>query len=444
MDVAVVHRVVDELAGFDPAERDRARLAGLNAALRRLRSWCEGREVAIAAAMRAVASFPEQALADSGRCSTRDAARTVDRSKTAEKVPSFGAALDRGDVSAAHVDALTRALGSVEADLRDELAARLDALVDVATQATPDELARRARAEADRLRREDGMSRLERQRRDARVRTWVDRATGMWCISGRFDPATGVALEARLAAQLDAVRARGILDHAPDDPLERQGFLRAAALAELLTGRGVPARPAEVVVVVDTTWVDADGRPRLDWGLPVELPPQVVADLLAAGAKVRPVVLHEGEVVSAPGAMDLGHTTPLASRDQRRVLRARYPTCVVGGCDVPFDRCEIHHVTWRRHGGPTNLANLRPVCIRHHHHIHDHGWQLTTHPDGTNTTTLPDGTTLHSQPATRSRRADGSDPAHHPPDAHPPRHPSDHRCDHPPGHPGDVGRRGPP
>ncbi len=394
------------MAGFDPAEPDRARLVALFASLRRLRGWCDGREVAIAKAMCAVESFPEQALADSGRCSTRDAARTVDRSKTTEQVPSFGDALDRGDVSAAHVDALTRALGSVEADLRGELAARLDSLVGDAASMSAQDWARRARAEVDRLRGDDGISRLDRQRRDARVRTWVDRDSGMWCLSGRFDPATGVELDARLQAALDAVRARPTPDAAPDDPIERIGFLRARALVELVTGSNLPAgpgaasRPGEVVVVVDTTSLDAQGRPRVDWGLPVELPVQAVADLLAAGAAVRPVVVDAGRVVAAPGEMNLGHSAPLASRDQRRVLRALYPTCVVGGCEVPFDRCEIHHVTWRRHGGRTDLTNLRPVCTRHHHRIHDEGWVLIAHPDGSTTTITPDGTHHHRPPAT--------------------------------------------
>jgi hypothetical protein len=413
MEIAELHRLVDELAGLDPAERDRARLQALFAGVRRLRSWCDGREVAITRAVAAVDALAERSLAGAGKCSTRDVSRNLDRSRTAEQVPGLGEALDRGDVSAAHVDATGKVLGTVDDGLRDELAARLDDLVDEATSMSADDWARRARAEADRLRGDDGMGRWERQRRDARVRTWVDQASGMWCLSGRFDPRTGVELEARLQAQLDAVRARPTPELAPDDPIERVGFLRAQALAELLTGTNLPAglgaasRPGEVVVVVDTTSLDAEGRPRVDWGLPVDLPLQAVADLLAAGATMRPVVVDGGRVVAAPGEMNLGTKVPLATRDQRRVLRALYPSCTVGECDVPFDRCEVHHVTWRRHGGPTDLANLRPVCIRDHHRIHDHGWQLAAHPDGSTTTVLPDGTRMHRSPATARRPPPG-------------------------------------
>ncbi len=55
-----------------------------------------------------------------------------------------------------------------------------------------------------------------------------------------------------------------------------------------------------------------------------------------------------------------------------------YRTCGHPGCTVRFADCEIHHVIDWDHHGPTNLANLLPLCTRHHHLVHEGGW--TAHP----------------------------------------------------------------
>ncbi len=53
----------------------------------------------------------------------------------------------------------------------------------------------------------------------------------------------------------------------------------------------------------------------------------------------------------------------VANRAQRRALRAMYRTCGYPGCDVTFDRCDIHHVIeWLRHGA-TDLDNLLPLVL---------------------------------------------------------------------------------
>ncbi len=65
-------------------------------------------------------------------------------------------------------------------------------------------------------------------------------------------------------------------------------------------------------------------------------------------------------------------------------LRAQYPTCAMSeDCDVPFDRCEIHHVDPWKHGGRTDYDRLCPGCAEHHHLVHEGGWTLTRNPDGT-------------------------------------------------------------
>jgi hypothetical protein len=149
----------------------------------------------------------------------------------------------------------------------------------------------------------------------------------------------------------------------------------------------------EVVVVLDARaqTVEANnGKPVVDWGIPVELPQRTFEELFQR-ADIHPVITMNGVVLYAPGELNLGRATRLASRAQRRALRAIYATCGVHGCAVKFDNCQPHHVTFWENGGPTDLANLVPLCSRHHHLVHEGGWRLGIGPDRTLTITLPDG-----------------------------------------------------
>ena len=120
--------------------------------------------------------------------------------------------------------------------------------------------------------------------------------------------------------------------------------------------------------------------------------PLPVASLrrLCCDAVLVPVVLD-----GAGAVVDVGRERRTATRDQRRALRAMYTTCGHPGCEVRFDACQIHHVTPWEHGGSTDLANLLPLCSRHHHLVHEGGWQLTLQPDRTITLTRPDSTRHH-------------------------------------------------
>ena len=111
-------------------------------------------------------------------------------------------------------------------------------------------------------------------------------------------------------------------------------------------------------------------------------------------------MVRNGVVLHAPGNLNLGRTTRLANRAQRRALRGLYATCAIPGCGVRYDHCKLHHVIWWRHGGRTDLDNLLPVCSRHHHKIHDSGWQVTLGPNRQLTIRYPDGTVQTTGPPT--------------------------------------------
>jgi hypothetical protein len=225
----------------------------------------------------------------------------------------------------------------------------------------------------------------------------------MWCLAGRFDPATGVRLERRLHDTLGACFAEQIPQEAPTDPAQRQDFLRAYALAALIDGTGPRAGLPEIIVVVDATQPGDTGRPAIDWSLPVDVPHRVLRDLFAE-ASTSPVIVRNGVVIHAPGRLDLGRTTRLANRAQRRALRALYPTCAIPDCPVRFDYCDIHHVIWWEapHFGCTDLGNLLPLCTKHHHAVHDAGWHLTLAPDRNLTICYPDGSHERAGPTRRN------------------------------------------
>ena len=76
-------------------------------------------------------------------------------------------------------------------------------------------------------------------------------------------------------------------------------------------------------------------------------------------------------------------------------------TCAHPDCTVAFSACDIHHIRWwGKHHGPTDIDNLLPVCVRHHHKIHDTGWSITLGPNRELTIRFPDGTVQSTGPPT--------------------------------------------
>jgi Domain of unknown function (DUF222) len=368
--------------------------------VRRVRAWLDASEADLVRGLAAEVSFPEQSIAESSKGSLSQASSVMDRAATLESTPAIAAALDRGAVTAGHVDAITRAGKTLDPSQREELLDRVDALVDVAEHASQAEFARRVRDEARRLQAADGMDALQRQRRATSLRTWAD-VEGMWNLKARFDPLTGVALDARLTETLQALFATSTPDTCPTDPGAKQDHLRALALADMILtgGSPKPGRP-EYVVVIDADTPAATG-PQVEFSIPVEVPWRVLAEL-ADDADVHTVVVRNGVVLHAPGNLDLGRSTRLANRAQRRALRGLYATCAIPGCTTHYDRCKLHHVIWWRHGGRTDLDNLLPVCVRHHHKIHDSGWEVTLGPNRQLTIRFPDGTVQSTGPPGRS------------------------------------------
>jgi hypothetical protein len=168
--------------------------------------------------------------------------------------------------------------------------------------------------------------------------------------------------------------------------------LRADAFVAAFTTAGTgQRRPAEVTVLIDadtlmhgsheqTVCETFDGQP---------IPPESVRRI-ACDAVIIPIVVDDAGVV-----LHHGHGRRIASAGQRRPLRAMYRGCGFPDCTVRFGDCDVHHVIeWVQHRGPTDLDNLLPLCSKHHHLVHEGGWQLQLFPDRRLIVRRPDGTVL--------------------------------------------------
>ena len=186
---------VERIAAIDWATADEPAVTRGLTDVRRHRGWLDSMEVAAARRLAELAEtspsmFPERVAADAGRVSLPEASKSFDRAKTTAAIPQMGTALERGETSGGHVDVVTRAMRQLTPDQRGQLADRGDELALAASQLSRDEFGRMVRSEVRRIHTDDGIDGLQQQRRNTRLRTWLDRDTGMWCLRGEFDPET--------------------------------------------------------------------------------------------------------------------------------------------------------------------------------------------------------------------------------------------------------------
>jgi hypothetical protein len=100
----------------------------------------------------------------------------------------------------------------------------------------------------------------------------------------------------------------------------------------------------------------------------------------------------------------LGRSHRIASPDQRLVLYASERGCTHPGCDVPADRCEVHHTNDWANGGHTDIDTLTLACSPHHK-LAGNGWT---------TTKLPTHHTAWTPPPALDRGGPTTNNYHHP------------------------------
>jgi hypothetical protein len=77
-----------------------------------------------------------------------------------------------------------------------------------------------------------------------------------------------------------------------------------------------------------------------------------------------------------------GVTRRRPSRETRRLVEARNPTCIFPGCRRSSSDCDLDHRLQWAERGPTCECNLVPLCRRHHRCRHRLGWRHAPLPGG--------------------------------------------------------------
>jgi hypothetical protein len=403
--VVAVVGLVESITAVDLAAADADVVAAVLVDVRRVRGWLDSVEVAAARRLAELAvvspsMFPERVVADAGRVTLSEASKGFERAKTTGVVPQLAVVLEAGETSAGHVDVVTRAMRTLTPEQRERFAERGDVLALAAAALPRDEFARTVRAEVRRVCADDGIDRLQQQRRNTTVRTWVDRDSGMWCLRGEFDPETGLGLDARLRGMVEAMFHTTTPDTCPTDPLLKQQHLRALALVALCDGRGGRVRTEiNVLIDADTLLRGEHDHSIIDLGLPVDIPIETLRRMACCADAVVPIISAANGV-----SLHVGSDQRVANRAQRRALRAMYRGCAIPDCSAAWNVCDVHHVHWYRHGGRTDIENLLPLCHKHHHNVHEGGWQLTLDTHRNLTITHPDGNTMTTGPPTRTKQ----------------------------------------
>ena len=222
--------------------------------------------------------------------------------------------------------------------------------------------------------------------------------------SFRLPPEAGALLANAVSALVDQSAIGAAEDERAADPV---GAVRADALVDLVTRGAATPDPeddnsflvtiiAEAPVLTDDQ-VDgvcqiADGP-----GLAAETARRLACDAATVTIKEGP----DGSV------LDVGRRTRRINRRLRRALRHRDRHCQYPGCTRT--RTHGHHFTHWIKGGPTNLDNLVSLCARHHHRLHEGGYQAERAPDGKLVFYRPDGRLMPAVPEPSPVRGD---PAH--------------------------------
>lgn len=383
------------LVATDLTVADHGELAVAARSVARLQAFVDHAKVQINRRTRQLAAGGDRSsdhvLLDEGRLSGRDAKTNEGRDRVCETLPEFESALAAGDCTAGHLDALAHHTKDLNDDERADLHAVVDDLLDHATSDPIALFDRTAKGIVDKIREMhrpgSDADELDRQRAASRVKRWTERDTGLKHTLIMLDPLRDASLWNVINAHLARLR------HDPGNDSRSLDELKVeAVMAAVQPDQAATARVPEIVVHVDaaslchgphaaTMCETIDGEP-----VPVSTVQRLCCDAILQAVIVNP-----------DGTVDqLCAELRTANRHQRRMLAAMYPTCAHPHCEIGFSQCRIHHIEWFTNGGRTVLANLLPLCERHHHLVHEGGWNLTIDAHRHVTWHKPDGTVWHT------------------------------------------------
>ena len=316
---------------------------------------------------------PAQWLRSKTTLSATDSRQTVRSARLVGRNDALAKALAVGEITAGHVDVLSRHITPPRAELFDR---NPDVLVDAARRLNVDDtntVARRWAAYAD-----DELNRGQPDDLQGRRGVWFRQVGDL--TEGRI---LGTPEElAVLRNALDRLEPPDRND-TPGGPrsLAQRRYDALVSLASLglqnSTGRVDPDHTINVVIDAATLAGDFDPDGRSDVPGWASVLPTRVQRLLCNSWISRVIMNAEGEV------LELGRRARLFSAAQHRAIMIRDDGCALACCDRPPEWCDAHHLD--PYGPPTdgetNLDNGIGLCRPHHTLVHN-GWKPVKDADG--------------------------------------------------------------
>lgn len=165
------------------------------------------------------------------------------------------------------------------------------------------------------------------------------------------------------------------VQYAADDrtPAQRRHDALAVVLTAAVASGRLPAlggaAPTLVVQVRAEDLRSGRGHAHLP-GADAPISIAAARQIACAGAVQRVVLGENGRIVS------LVTLDRVFNHHQRRAITLRDGGCVIPGCHVPPQWCEIHHVKEHARGGATHTDNGVLLCWFHHRTIDTGGWRV--------------------------------------------------------------------
>ncbi|MGM7697974.1 DUF222 domain-containing protein [Microbacterium sp. A84] len=206
-----------------------------------------------------------------------------------------------------------------------------------------------------------------------------------------FEAKYSTAADVASAAEGDTltVRADGLPPHKAASPppdaadLRTHAQKRHDAFASIImvaaASDGMPtlggAAPTLVVSVSAEDYAHRTGRATVE-GAGYDVPLGAADHAACAGGVERVLFDENGAIVG------ISTTARIFNARQRRAIVLRDRKCLIPGCNIRAEWCEIHHVTEHSRGGPTHTSNGVPLCWHHHRTLDEHIWLIRMR-DGT-------------------------------------------------------------
>ena len=349
-----------------------AREASLAGFKEQMRSASRAKAQAEAVRVRAAAEYSrrmgqkaaERTLREESGQSANGSRVEVELAGKLEDLPDTRKAFEDGEITFGHTKIIAKTAARVDVDEQE--------LVDRAKKEPVDVFARTARQHEQQKSEDDGLSKLEAQRRARKAGIKTDPTDGMTLLWGRFDPITGTRIKNLLTAKTNQLWRE---ENPKERPTTEQRM--ADALAELLCrpGGGKKGKEPKTDLLLIAHYDTGEQRIRdatLADGTPI---PVALFKEMACQGKVVPAIFN---TKGQPLWVGLGKR--FATPAQRMALIARDRRCVGCGADPAW--CQAHHVIPWEAEGPTDIDNMVLLCSRCHHQVHDERWQIRQTPTG--------------------------------------------------------------